>query len=287
MSVVYEASPVKRFRATKAAMEDRYTALLSICDTMQPMTVRQVFYQATVQGIVEKTEAGYGQVQRALVDLRRTGRLPYGYLADNTRWQRKPVTWNSPEQAIVHAAKYYRKALWADMSERVEVWLEKDSLAGVVVDVTDEYDVPLMVTRGYASLSFLHSAAEAISYSGKPTWIYHFGDYDPSGQDAATKIEDTLRSFAPDVEINFDRVAVTPQQIAWWRLPSRPTKTTDTRAKNFGDISVELDAIPAPRLRSLVRGVLDQHMPSERLAALRAAEESEREWIQAWAGGAA
>ena len=38
--------------------------------------------------------------------------------------------------------------------------------------------------------------------------------------------------------------AVTREQIIAWRLPSRPTKQTDTRAKAFGyRTSVELDAI--------------------------------------------
>jgi len=44
---------------------------------MRPMTVRQVFYQATVRGIVEKTEAGYAKVQNDLVLMRREGVLPY------------------------------------------------------------------------------------------------------------------------------------------------------------------------------------------------------------------
>jgi hypothetical protein len=250
------------------------------------MTVRQVFYQATVRGLIEKTEAGYARVQRALADLRRTGRLPYDWIADNTRWQRKPTTWRDPETAIAEVARFYRKALWSDMDERVEIWLEKDSLAGVVYDVTDEFDVPLMVTRGYASLSYLYSAAEQIRTIGRPTFIYHFGDYDPSGQDAADKIERDLRSFAPNVEIVFKRIAVTPQQIETWGLPGRPTKASDSRAKKFGSISVELDAIPAPRLRRLVRAVIEQHMPADQLAVLMAAEASEREWLNAWSRGA-
>jgi len=44
----------------------------------------------------------------------------------------------------------------------LKIWLEKDALAGVIYPVTDLYDVPLMVARGYASLSFLHGAAEYI-----------------------------------------------------------------------------------------------------------------------------
>jgi len=109
------------------------------------MTVRQVFYQASVRGIVDKTEAGYGKVQRALVDLRRDGRLPFDWIADNARWQRKPRSWRDPDEAIRQTARFYRKALWADAEDYVEVWLEKDALSAVVYDVTSEFDVPLMV----------------------------------------------------------------------------------------------------------------------------------------------
>ena len=38
-----------------------------------------------------------------------------------------------------------------------------------------------MVARGYASLSFLHSAAEYINSLEVPAYIYHLGDFDPSG----------------------------------------------------------------------------------------------------------
>jgi hypothetical protein len=75
-----------------------------------------------------------------------------------------------------------------------------------------QFDVPLMVSRGYASL-------------------------------AGEKIEETLREMAPEAEIHFERLAVNPGQIAAWRLPTRPSKTTDSRSKNFGSTSVELDAI--------------------------------------------
>jgi len=52
------------------------------------------------------------------------------------------------------------------------------------------YDVPLMVARGYASLSFLYGAAEAINELDVPTYIYHLGDFDPSGVNAGEKIEE-------------------------------------------------------------------------------------------------
>jgi hypothetical protein len=83
--------------------------------------------------------------------------------------------------------------------------------------------------------------------------------------------------MAPDAEIHFKRLAVTTKQIARWRLPTRPTKKTDTRAKKFGKISVELDA--PGRLRGLVRSAIERHLPRKQLKILKIAEESEREMI--------
>ena len=275
-TAVYQASHIKRSRATRGQVEDRRTALLDIIAAMRPMTVRQVFYQATVHGIVEKSEAGYAKVQTDLVAMRRAGQLPYAWLADNTRWQRKPVTFGSIQEALQDAAHFYRKSLWRDAEHYVEVWLEKDALAGVVTPVTSEYDVPLMVARGYASLSFLHSAAEHIASLDVPTHIFHLGDYDPSGINAGEKIEQTLRELAPKASIQFSRIGVTLEQIRAWDLPTRPTKQTDSRSKGFGDISVELDAISPEALRTLVRGQIERFMPQDELRVLQAAEQSER-----------
>jgi hypothetical protein len=53
--------------------------------------------------------------------------------------------------------------------------------------------------------------------------------------------------------VHFKRLAVLPGQITEWNLPTRPTKTSDSRSRNFGgDVSVELDAIEPDRLRSIV-----------------------------------
>ncbi|MFT8246960.1 hypothetical protein [Roseomonas sp. BN140053] len=270
---------IKRHRATRAEMEQRWAALRAIVAAMRPMTVRQVFYQATVQGIVDKTEQGYAKVKTDLADMRRAGQLPYAWLADNTRWMRKPHTHGSVEEALAETARLYRKSLWADADCYVEVWLEKDALSGVVYPVTSTYDVPLMVARGYASLTFLHSAAEHISDLDVPTHIYHLGDFDPSGVDAGRKIEATLQEMAPRADIHFERLAVHPEQITAWDLPTRPTKASDSRARGFGEVSVELDAIEPGRLRSLVEQAIEAHLPAEQLEVLRVAEASERDTL--------
>jgi hypothetical protein len=245
----------------------------------RPMTVRQVFYRLVSLGAVAKTENEYtATVGRLLKEMRLDGELPFGWIADNTRWMRKPTTYDDLKAALRRTAEAYRRSLWDTQGAYVEVWLEKDALAGVLFEITSEFDVPLMVTRGYPSLSFLHSAAEELDAQGKESFIYYLGDRDPSGVDIPRNVEERLREFAPDADLTFEVIAVTDHQVDAWELPTRPTKRTDTRARKFGDReSVELDAVPAPVLRDLVRAYIEGHIDEHELAVVRAAEASERE----------
>ena len=271
---------IKRKRASADEMMERHAALINIVADIRPCIVRQVFYQATVRYGFEKTERGYDKVQAALTKLRRSGAIPFTSIVDNTRSESRLLTFESPSDAVVFASRSYRKDLWADADSYVQVWLEKDSLAGVVSPITERYDVGLWTARGYPSITFLKDAAEYIqqaAYRGVPAYIYHLGDADPSGENAAETIDNALREFAPDADMVFTRLAVLPEQIEQWNLPTRPTKASDSRAKKFGDRpSVELDAIHPDQLRSLVEGSILRHMPSERFAALMQAEASER-----------
>jgi hypothetical protein len=162
----------------------------------------------------------------------------------------------------------------------VEEWCEKDALAGVLYDITAQWDVPLMVTRGYASLSFLYEAGEYLRTLNVPVFLYYFGDWDPSGVDIPRKVEADLRDFAPDNAVTFARVAVNPDQIHAWSLPTRPTKGRDSRSKSFVGESVEVDAIPPGYLRQLVANCIEQHMNQDALHATIVAEESERQLLQ-------
>lgn len=241
------------------------------------MTLRQVFYLAVSAKLVDKTEAAYDCLGRYLVQMRKSGELPWEWMADHTRWMRKPRTFSSLEEALRHAVRTYRRSLWNDQDVYVEVWVEKDTVAGVLLDVTQEWDVPLMAAKGFSSASFLHEAAQTIKGVNKPAFLYYFGDHDPSGVHIDRSIESDLREMAPKAEIHFERVAVLPSQIQSMGLPTRPTKTSDSRAKTFKGESVEVEAISAHQLRALARQRIEQHVDQHRLDVLRVAERSERE----------
>jgi hypothetical protein len=277
---VYEARPTKRARRTKSQLGDLETALYQLVQSDPPMTVRQVFYRAVSAKLVPKTEQAYkNDVGRLLGKMRREERLPWDWIADSTRWQRKPLTFNSVDEAVRHTAECYRRAVWDDQNVYVEVWTEKDALAGVLSPITSSWDVPLMVSKGFASLTYLYEAAQTIKSQGKPAFLYYFGDHDPSGIHIDRDIEAKLREMAPDCRITFERVAVRPEQIDLWSLPTRPTKKTDGRSKSFKGESVEVDAIPPAQLRSLVTDCIIRHIDQRRLSILRTAEREERQLL--------
>jgi len=196
---------------------------------------------------------------------------------------RKPRTYSGLEEMMYESWKFYRRALWDNQAVYVEIWIEKVALTGVLYPITSEYDVPLMPVSGYASLGFLHSAAEYINEVAKPTYIYYLGDYDPSGLDIARKVEMDLREFAEYSLLYFERLAVTEQQIRELNLPTRPTKRSDSRSKNFSGESVELDAIPSRVLQNLVRNSIEKHIDREALAQTRMSERVEKESLKKYA----
>jgi hypothetical protein len=293
----YVTSPIKRRRRTKSQIGTLRDGLEAIVAADHPMTVRQIFYRAVVAGLIEKTEAEYKcTIARLLLEMRQSGQLPYSWIADNTRWMRKPRTYTGLADFIDSHQQAYRRDLWNGADLYLEIWCEKESLAGVLYDVTAQFDVPLMVSRGFASESYLYSAADAItdqlSDAGSATQaiIYYFGDYDPSGFHISQSIETGLRRLCGellngfrDEHLIFERVAVTEEQVKAWRLPSRPTKLAgNNHAKNWPDgrPSVELDAIPPRGLRALARHCIEQHVDQHHLHQLRVIEEEERHQLR-------
>lgn len=286
-------SPIKRTRRTRAEIEALDAALIEIVEQFSPVTVRQVFYQAVNRGLVPKSEAkGYRVVQRRLVALRESGEIPYGYIVDGTRYVHGYRRYNDLGEFTTYAAGLYRKDYWAASEVNVEVWLEKDALKGVLSPtVVNECGLDLYVTRGFASITYLQEAAEEIEDDGRPTYVYVLTDFDPSGVSIAEKVEEELTERAPFSDITVERLAVNREQIERWDLPTRPTKTSDTRAGRFrrihGTDSVELDAIAPDELRQLVRDAIDSHMEPWRLAQFRMVEQEERQTLKSMFGGAA
>jgi hypothetical protein len=254
--------------------------IYAIVEADHPTSDRHTFYRVVSEGAMPKTEQSYRKVCRQVLQLRRAGIIPYAWITDNTRWIRHPSTYSTLYEMLVQARYTYRRSLWDTNEVRVEVWCESNSVAGTLGEVTDRWDVPLIVLVGYGSDSYLYSIAEGIKAYERPTHIYYFGDHDPSGKDIPRVALKGVRTLAPDVDAQLTWVAVTPEQIATMQLLTKPANANDPRAATFAGETVEIEAIPTTALRRLVEQCLLAHIDMDYVAAQEQAQAREREFLE-------
>ncbi|OSQ44959.1 hypothetical protein MGEO_18500 [Marivita geojedonensis] len=272
-------------------MEARAQFLIEYAEEHGPVTVRGLFYAATVAGVpgIEKTDAGYNKVQTQVLKLRREGKMPYGVISDGTRYMRRPRTYDGWTEALRTTAEAYRKSLWTNHPEQVEIWIEKSALSGVIFPVTAEYEVPLMPTGGYVSETFAHDAVENMRGTGQRLVVYSLYDFDRSGRDAEASLKEKVERFGRKygVPVSFEPLALTYAQVKALDLPTRPAKRKTAADQRWTyPFAAELDAIPPDKLRDMVRGAIERHLPASELEHLKMIEQAERNTMLQFIGEA-
>lgn len=253
-----------------------------LADIEPPMTVRQVYYQLTVRKVVEKTDAGYDQVQRALTVMRRNGSISYSDVCDLSRDFYHQRTHRDMLSALDEMQRYYRRDLWLNQPTYVEIWLEKRALASQLSPICGAFGVKLYPMGGFASISFAYNAAmELREIEDKDIHIYHLSDLDADGAYSSISLEKELRAHAGN--FHFHRLALSPSQVEEWRLhdSTREQKRTSRYGwwvDQYGDSqrACELDAIHPNTLRSIVHDAITRHIDPYEWESLKRIEAIER-----------
>src|SRR5581483_4743570 len=222
------------------------------------LTLRQLYYQFVSRGLIPNNQKEYKRLGAVINDARLAGLIDWDSITDRTRNLSSLPTWDSPSEIVSACARQFRNDLWADQEYRIEIWIEKEALAGVFEPVCNELRVSFFCCRGYTSQSEMHGGAmrlKAYRDAGQTPVILHFGDHDPSGIDMTRDITDRLSLFAGDMEVR--RLALNMDQVRQYNPPPNPAKITDSRAavyiRRYGRESWELDALDRTTLATLVR----------------------------------
>jgi hypothetical protein len=234
--------------------------------------------------VIENTRGAYQAVSKALVAARREGTIPWQQIEDRLRKPRCISMWDGLGDFAATAARAYRRNTWADQPARIELWLEKDALSGIFQDLLDPYGVTLNVGRGFDGWSSIHAASRRL---GDGDTVCYFGDFDPSGEDMVRSLRERLADLGSRPTLV--KSALLFEDIERYRLPPDFTKATDTRRSAFvakwGDVSVELDALPIEVLRERIATEVEDRMDLAALAATRRQEDNERRLlVEALAG---
>ena len=230
------------------------------------LTLRQLFYQFVSRDLIANNMREYKNLGSIINDARMAGLIDWDAIVDRTRNMRENQHWTSPEDIAKAAANSYLLDKWRDQKVRVEVWIEKDALVGVIEGVCRKFDVPFFSCRGYTSQSEMWAAAMRYKRGlerKQPTVILHLGDHDPSGVDMTRDIRDRILTFLGghfDGDMNrvfkVVRLALHKEQVDELKLPPNPAKVTDSRAKayieQYGEESWELDAMEPQAINALI-----------------------------------
>jgi len=192
------------------------------------LTLRQLYYQFVARDWIENSQKSYKRLGGIISDGRLTGRIDWEAIEDRSRDLVTNPHWSHPSSILESAAASFQLDKWKDQGKRVEVWVEKEALAGVLSRICADLDCPFFACKGYTSQSEMWRAGQRLLgyiFTGQP------------------------------VEVN--RIALNMDQVQQYNPPPNPAKLTDTRAADYiaehGHSSWELDALEPTVLVELVR----------------------------------
>lgn len=223
------------------------------------LTLRQLYYQFVARDLLANTVRNYKRLGSVVNDARLAGLVDWDAIEDRTRGLESLSHWRDPAEIVDVCAEQFRLDKWATQDYRLEVWIEKEALAGVFAGVCRKLDVPYLSCRGYTSQSEMWRGARRLlafhkAVRRQKVVVLHFGDHDPSGIDMSRDIEDRMNVFG--CPIHFVRLALNRDQVDEYGPPPNPAKETDSRFESYrrehGDESWELDALEPKVLVALV-----------------------------------
>lgn len=227
------------------------------------LTLRQLYYQFVSRGLLANKQSEYKRLGSVISDARLAGLIDWDSIEDRTRNLNANQRWEDPGHIIHAAANSFKMDHWTNQKYRIEVWIEKEALLGVIAGICEKLDVDYFACKGYVSLSEMWGAARRLgSYfddQDQDPIIIHLGDHDPSGIDMTRDITDRLETFEL-FDCIVHRIALNMNQIEEFQPPPNPAKLTDTRAgdyiKKFGKDSWELDALDPKILKDLIEDIV-------------------------------
>lgn len=244
------------------------------------LTARQLYYQFVSRDLCQNTPVVYKKLTALLADARYAGLIDWDSIEDRGRVPDRPPEWRDLNSLVEAALRSYRLPRWEGQERYVELWVEKQALAGVLEPLAREFHITLMVNKGYSSASAMYEAAQRmIDRPGMDPVVLYLGDHDPSGEDMVRDIHDRLEEFGVE-NLLVEKVALTLGQVEQYDPPPNPAKITDSRARAYierhGDKSWEVDALPPDVLARLIRAAVGEMVDMPRMAKIKAREESDK-----------
>ena len=277
-------------RTFRKEAEETICQANQIIDNLQKqgfkLTLRQLYYQFVSHDLIPNKQSEYNKLGNIINKARLAGLVDWEAIEDRTRNLERLAHWNSPTEIVEACVRSFRLSRWETQEYRIEVWIEKDALLGVISGICEEFDVPYFSCRGYVSQSEMWRASERFeTYRrlGQTPIIIHLGDHDPSGIDMTRDIKERQEIFG-GFKFDIRRIALNYDQVEQYNPPPNPAKMTDSRFRSyvteFGESCWELDALEPSVMVDLIRENIIKYIDDKKWKETERKEESYRQDLQ-------
>lgn len=227
------------------------------------ITLRQLFYLLVAEGHLDLSEASYRKVKNLMINARKANRVPPTTFSA----YESPVddeTFGDIDRYLRKCMRDYRIPRTYSQPNHVEIWVEREPHKVFINSLVREYDIPVYVTGGYSSFSFVFESAKRIEKSaersGSPRILY-FSDFSPASinmfESQVSEISSHLNLTRAEVDAIMLRVGVDPEHIIKFDLPVLesvlPNQKTALFEANYSGIleDLGLPRIPLVELEAL------------------------------------
>jgi hypothetical protein len=238
----------------------RVNAVLGEYQDHLPLTLRQIFYRLVGAHGYEKTEQAYARLGEHLVRARRARLVPMEAIRDDGGTTITPNMWASGEEYLA-AVRAQAGKLMLERTEgqktRLVVTPEAAGMAPQLARVARPFGITVMSSGGFESLTEKYQFAEELAKDDRPAEILSIGDHDPSGVSMFAAYLEDVEAFTRNLggEATFTRLAVTPEQVREFNLPTAPPKPTDRRA--FSGETCQAEALAPDVLAGILRDAIE------------------------------
>lgn len=162
------------------------------------LTLRQLYYQLVQANVIPNHDKVYAKLSGILDDCRYNGKVDWDIIEDRGRVPKLPYAVDSVEHAVKDTIDAFRLDRQKGQPVHIELWTEKDAISNILYRVTSEFQVRLVINKGYTSSSAAYDAYERFVTeleADRKVVILYFGDHDPSGLDMVRDIRERMITF--------------------------------------------------------------------------------------------
>jgi hypothetical protein len=165
---------------------------------------------------------------------------------------------------------------------------EKTSLRPVLQPIAARTQGELLLPTGEISDTLIAELAARAITDERPTIVFYFSDFDPSGHQMPISVARKLQALRdlkyPGLDVQVLPVALTLEQVRELSLPSTPLKATERRGDRWREVmqheQVEIDALAALDPDTLEQIAWDAVTPFYDRTLARRVREREQEWAR-------